>query len=497
MSALVQALLGLLAPTVPTAEPVSSDAATTVEVASPAEPAPTAEPAPRAEPAPPVEPAPTASREQLDRLERELAELRKTNEALAERLDVVEEDQTYTSQRVDTLMPLTGRVGGYIDAGFFWVNGNGSGIRPDVGNRVFPQYAGQVPDSWVFLGDPLSTAINSRGEPADTGGSRAVAFDSVDSRGKSSFMVNAVNLQLTGNMGETFSVNAMVDFLPRNRAVSDPNGLMLGDYIDVKLAYMAWRPRTKRVKLEVNVGKIDPVFGYEYRIQEAPDRISVTPSLLCRYLCGRPVGIKLRQKFLDESLVVALSLTNGSPMWEGFGFAADVDMNNTKTATGRVSYRLPVKSTIEVGGSGMIGAQDLQADDRRKHWQAGADLHVELWRLELTGEFLKGRVAGKTEQADTPCDAAACLQYIGAYGLLGLRATNWLMPYARVDWRDAIHRNGANFLYISKLARITGGVRFEIGTHAIIKAEYTHDRELGPIPQFNNDVLTSSFIGRF
>jgi hypothetical protein len=31
----------------------------------------------------------------------------------------------------------------------------------------------------------------------------------------------------------------------------------------------------------------------------------------------------------------------------------------------------------------------------------------------------------------------------------------------------------------------------------ILKAEYTHTRELGPIPQFNNDVLTSAFIGRF
>ena len=71
------------------------------------------------------------------------------------------------------------------------------------------------------------------------------------------------------------------------------------------------------------------------------------------------------------------------------------------------------------------------------------------------------------------------------------------MPYLRGDWRDALHQNGASFVYVSKLARVTAGLRFEIGTHVIMKAEYTHTRELGPIPQFNNDVLTSSFIGRF
>lgn len=486
MSWLLPALLGSLAP--------AATEAAEIPVAEPTAPAPAAEPV-AAAPAP--APVPTASREQLDRLEQQLAELRKTNEDLQERLEVVEEEQTYQTTRVDGLMPLSGRVGGYIDTGFFFVNGNGSGIRPDVGNRYFPQYAGQVPDSWVFLGDPLSTAINSRGEPADTGDSRAVAFDSVNSNGKASFIVNNVNLQLTGNMGDTFSVNAMVDFLPRTRAASDPNGIMLGDYVDVKLAYMAWKPRTKRVKLELNAGKIDPVFGYEYRIQESPDRITVTPSLLCRYMCGRPVGLKLRSKFIDESLIVAVSLTNGSPMWEGFGFGGDVDQNHMKTATARVSYRLPIDPTVEVGGSGMIGAEDLQPDDRRGHWQAGADLHVEVWRLDLTGEFLKGNVAGKTSPGGPKCDTAACLHYMGAYGLLGLRATNWLMPYARVDWRDAMHRNGASFLYISKLARVTGGVRFEIGTHAIVKAEYTHEHELGPIPQFNNDVFTSSFIGRF
>ena len=67
---------------------------------------------------------------------------------------------------------VTGRqprvvVGGYIDLGFFVPEGNGSGIIRDQGNLIFPQYAGKY--GWVFLGDILSTAVNSRGEVADLG----------------------------------------------------------------------------------------------------------------------------------------------------------------------------------------------------------------------------------------------------------------------------------------------------------------------------------------
>ena len=53
-----------------------------------------------------------------------------------------------------------------------------------------------LPDSWVLMGDPLSTQVNSRGDPADTGESLAVTFDPVDSRGKSSFIANALSLSL-------------------------------------------------------------------------------------------------------------------------------------------------------------------------------------------------------------------------------------------------------------------------------------------------------------
>jgi hypothetical protein len=94
----------------------------------------------------------------------------------------------------------------------------------------------------------------------------------------------------------------------------------------------------------------------------------------------------------------------------------------------------------------------------------------------------------------TPCDLAACLQFKGAYGLVGYRLTNIVMPYVRVDWRDALHRKGASFVYISELGRLTPGLRFALTQNLLIKAEYTVIRELGRAPQFPNNVFTSSLV---
>jgi hypothetical protein len=68
------------------------------------------------------------------------------------------------------------------------------------------------------------------------------------------------------------------------------------------------------------------------------------------------------------------------------------------------------------------------------------------------------------------------------------------MPYARVDWREALHESGASFVYISNAARVTGGLRFELGTFVILKAEYTHVRELGRLVDFPDDILTTSLV---
>lgn len=415
-----------------------------------------------------------------------------------ERLDQLEDDKSYLEDKLKDLLPLTGRISGYVDVGFFGTTGNGAGTREDLINSYFPEYAGVVPGSWVFMGDPLSTAVNSRGEPADTGDSRAVTFDPIHSRGNSSFILNEVNMQLFAGIGETAQVNASIGFVPRSRDVSNPNGLFLGDFIDVKLAYGEWRPRklqTDAFSLTLQAGKFDSVLGYEYRALESPDRIGITPSLICRYTCGHPVGLKARARFFDDALIANVAVTNGSHFSEGFDFSDETDTNQFKTVAGRLSSLIAKK--IEVGVSGAFGAQDWQASSSVYQWHMGADIHVEWKDVEATAEIVKGRAEGQTSLTGPHCDIAACLHYTGAYGLVAYHLTNMLIPYVRVDWRDAMHQNGASFVYISDLMRATVGLRMEIGTRVILKFEATKNQELGRIPQFPDDVATSSLILRY
>ncbi|MFO0579416.1 MAG: outer membrane beta-barrel protein [Polyangia bacterium] len=427
--------------------------------------------------------------EQNERLTRELAKLR-------EEVAALREDHGFLSQQVANLLPLGSRFSGYLDFGFFYVGGDGTGLRNDIGYSNFPEYRDVVPDSWVFMGDPLATAINSRGDPANTGESRAVTFNPIGG-GKPSFILNNVNLAVFAGLTENLQVNALIDFVPRGRSVSNPNGQFLGDYIDVKLAYAEYSVPLQRIRLSLSAGKFDSVLGYEYRIQESPDRITVTPSLICRYTCGRPLGLKARLRTLDNRFTLSLALTNGSNFIEQFPIYDETDSNYFKTGTGRIGYKFPVGAGLEIGASGALGVQDQQTDNGVLQWHYGFDLHLDVRGFELAAEFVQGRASGKSSSDSVRCDEAQCLDYKGAYGLVAYRVTNWLMPYVRTDWREALHESGASFVYISDVVRITGGLRLELGTHVIVKAEYTHLREIGRVPEFPDDVLTSSLVIKY
>ena len=448
-------------------------------------------------PPPPTPPAPASAPTTSPDIERRLEKLEKENRQLREEVDDLRADHEVTKEHVQTLMPLTTKISGYLDFGFFYVRGDGTGIRNDVGYRHFPEYRGIDPESWVFMGDPLSTAINSRGDPAETGESRAITFDSVDSGGKSSFIVNNLNFALFVPFGDEVLFNAGVDFVPRGRDVSNPDGLFLGDFIDVKLAYLEYRPPIQSFKLSLFAGKFDSVLGYEYRVQEAPDRIAVTPSLLCRYTCGRPLGLKARVQLFNDVLNANFAFTNGSHFIEEFPFYDEIDSNQFKTVAGRIGTKLPLGSGIELGASGAFGAQDLQGRSDTYQWHTGVDFHGEVRGLDVSAEFGRGRARGHTTPGQPDCGDAPCLDYKAAYGQIGYRITNWLMPYGRVDWRNALHRSGGSFVYISKLVRFTGGLRFEIGPYVVVKGEYTRIMELDPIPQFPNDVMTSSLVAKY
>ncbi len=435
---------------------------------------------------PPADPTAPDLKASVDDL---TARLQKVEDALAEAKD----NNTYLEDKLQSLLPLSGKVGGYVDLGFFFTDGNGAGTRSDLIGQFFPEYVGKVPESWIFMGDPLSTTVNSRGDVADTGESRAIVFDPINSRGKSTFLVNAVNLALFAGLGDTSSAQVSVDFLPRARDISDVGGLFAGDYVDVKLAYGEWKPKLEKLELSLQAGKFDSVLGYEYRSLESPDRLGVTPSLICRYTCGRPIGLKARARMFDHRLIANVAVTNGSHFSEGFPFSNETDTNQVKTVAGRLST--VIEDKLELGVSGAFGAQDFQPANDVYQWHYGADLHLDFKDLELTAEFVQGKAKGKTSMAAVAnCDEAPCLTYKGAYGQVGYRATNVFVPYVRVDWRDALHESGASFVYIAQLVRFTVGIRAEIGTRVILKAEGTLNRELGRIPQFPNDVVTTSLV---
>lgn len=435
---------------------------------------------------------------QLEATKAELARTKDDVAAASEDVAAVKEELGDTSraitalgEREDLIRDTSVAWGGYLDVGFFAVQGNGSGVRKDL-ERLVPGGDGLL-STWVLRGDPLATAVNSRGEPADLGDSRAIDFDGLRTGGRPTVLVNAVNLQLRASIGEELLVHAMVDLLPRERTVTH---FALGDFLDVKLANVSWRRRLRFGEVAVWGGKVDSVLGVEYRVQESPDRLPITPSLTCRYTCGRALGVRARGLLLDDRLELLLSVTNGSNQLEVMPWGAESGFNVSPTVSGRVGVHLPVGNDLELTVNGLVGVQDRQSDPTVWQFHAGASAKLDLTSVTLTAEGMFGRAAGKTgviNDQPVPCAAASCLVYRGAYLQAGWRALRWLTPYARVDWRSGTMQAGLDWLYESVRVRATAGVRLEPVRRLTIKAEYVFNRELLG-PDFPDDVFTTSVI---
>ncbi|MBK7864003.1 MAG: hypothetical protein IPJ65_36435 [Archangiaceae bacterium] len=439
-------------------------------------------------------PATLAPAESSEPVETPEEQNRAAIEALQSKVEEMQAQIDSLRAKQDWFMRTSVKLSGYLDFGFFWVQGNGSGVRRDLNGSL--GFHGEVPDTWVLGGDPLSTAINSRGDVADVGDSRAIRFDPVHAGGHPSFIVNALNLGLSISLMEGLTLVGLLDFLPRDRDLSRPGGMSVGDLFDLKLAYARYDVVRRKFAFSLFAGKYESLLGLEYRTQEAPDRITVTPSLLCRYTCGRPVGIEGRLEVLDRRLELSLALTNGTHQADFFTFTNETDFNRFKTVAGRLALRLPVGTGLEVNVSGAVGPQDRQGDDGVLQWHYGAAARLEIDDFFLQGEFVTGKALGKDDGA-RKCGAAPCLAYRSAYGLVAWRATRLLQPYLRVDWRSARHVSGADFAYVSEILRATVGVRVEVGRYVVLKAEYVLNRELAPLTEFPDDVFTTSLVVRY
>lgn len=378
------------------------------------------------------------------------------------------------------------KVDGYVDTGFFVPDGNGVGFVNDVRNTQRARFP-TVP--WILLGDPWATAVNSRGEPADTDGSFAIPFDNVDSSGRSSFLLNELNVDLSSRLDDRAVVFASVDFLARTGS-----GGRLGDLVDLDFGYLELRPWTRH-DVVFEVGKYRSVFGLEYRRQESPDRTGVTPSLIHRYVGGHPVGLKGRGRKVTpgHEWIAALAVNNGSSHVEEFSFAQEVDFNNGKHVSGRLSHgwtSLKGGGRLELGISHERGAQDRQRDDEIIEQQFGADAAFERDGLEVRAEYVDGISPGRG------AEGAPRLTFQGGHLEASYAANNEITPYLRWEYRDAVHVAPA-FAYVIDVSRWTAGCRVTLGARWTLKAEYLHNLEHGPVPRIDNDVFTTSQVMTF
>jgi len=407
--------------------------------------------------------------------------------ALANRIEELEAKLEASERARRARFPI--RITGYGDLGFFATQGDGSGFRRDAGHDTFPDHS-QI--AWVFYGDLLATMVNSRGDVADLGEAPGVdRFDSINSEGNASFLVNELNLGVNAGLGERALFTASVNFTPRTGT-----DFRLGDSFDVDLAQLVWLPFANG-KTSIFVGKVDSVVGHEYKTRKAPQRFGITPTLLARYTTGTAVGLKSRTKMFDDRLIIAASLTNSSFGTEQFHFFREVDTNSFKTVSGKVSVRLPVPGgTFEVGPSGQWGTQDGVPDGKDVFdgaaWTAGVDAEFDTERVDIKAQWLKARAPG-----DEVTQTYALRLKNGGYVEANVILTPIIGLLGRAEFRDAEVQEGMERLYITKNWRATAGVRFIFSPNAIIKAEVSHNGEYGGVPTIPDDVITTSAVMAF
>jgi hypothetical protein len=395
-------------------------------------------------------------------------------------------------------------LSGYVDVGFFAAQGDGSGFIQDLGPpsaRFFPQYADRY--GWVFLGDILAPAINSRGEPADLGNPPGVdRADLIDSNGAPSFIVNEVNLTLNGALASTVLGTASVNFLPRTGSE-----FRLGDAFEVDLAYLEWLVGRER-RTSIFVGKFDSVIGIEYPVRKANQRFGITPSLIARYTTGTPIGIKARSRLgPDDMVILAAALTNGSSVIEPFFFYDETDSNAGKTVSGRAAIALPLPFRLELGVSGLYGAQDRALDSTHPIWFQGADLQLLTSRFQIKAELLRGHAAGEQGAVAEGARRVYGLDLKGGGYVQATAMLTWAIGVLlRAEFRDALVWLGdpmlqapaptttADRIYVTKSWRLTGGLRFVVSDRIVAKIEYLHNGEYGGVPPIPNDVFTSSVV---
>ena len=202
-------------------------------------------------------------------------------------------------------------------------------------------------------------------------------------------------------------------------------------------------------------------------------------------------------------------MTNGSSVIEPFHFYDETDSNAGKTASGRIAIALPLPFRLELGVSGLYGAQDRALDSRHPIWFQGADLQLLTSRFQLTGRGAAraqrrrgGRGRRSARSASTGCDLKG-----GGYVQATAMVTWMFGVLVRAEFRDALVWLGdpmlptpapttsADRIYVTKSWRADRRAFAPSSPSRLVaKVEYLHNGEYGGVPSIPNDVFTSSVV---
>ncbi len=379
--------------------------------------------------------------------------------------------------------------------GFSFAQNKGVGFAKDVNNN-FTQYADKTA---VFVGDPASTYINTRHEAADLGeaGNFPIAFDTVQGKGNPMGMINSATIDMIAEIHEKVRMQVSTEFLPRQNVVQGTTGN--GNFVNLDMAFLDYKP-FQQYDITVTAGKFIGITGIEYRWRRAPDRWTVTPTLVGRYMDGNPIGVKVRGKHFDKRFIWNIGVTNGNSFSSDTRIFESVESNSGKTYAGRLSYDFafgPI-TLLEIGASGSWGPQDGQISNNPKQWDFGPDLQIAWKALQIRGQWFKVNTdGGGINEAKNYIAEAWYIE--GMYSFPGLfDLVNTFGIYTRYSRRKADEID-PKYVFIVDVAQITPGVRVDITENIIFKAEYSVNLEVGYISKyaFNNNVFTSSLVAKF
>lgn len=272
-------------------------------------------------------------------------------------------------------------IGGYIDVGWFDVEGGGTGA---VG----------------LSADPAAYAVGS------TNGAQTTA-------GQQTSTVNEVNVDLTAELADNVTVFASLDAIPTG---GRGDGSANGGTATLDLAYIDFQ-NPGAMPINVRVGAIPSVIGIEQREAESNQKRTISLSLLSPFTVGSVVGMGVYGSFDFINYQVAWANTDpfgaGAAFTDAAGAAGaagtlnagqhtatalgslrpnnngvtGADFDNNRTIQGRVGVT-PLEG-LEIGVSGTFGDYAVKAAgvDRERR-SVGFDVGYVWGPWSVKGEFL-------------------------------------------------------------------------------------------------------------